>query len=138
MYSKSFQTKRAFSLLELIFALGLLAVGIFSIMAAFSLSMKAASRSARTTEATLILQRLIDEQKIKGYDISIVPPVGEEDTKVPVPFDTNNKGFYYTIEVLENDEQEKWVKKRVTVFWDIYTSQEGIQKTALCHHSETE
>ena len=109
------RNKKGFTLIEVVAALGLLALGLLSIMAAFSISLRTSTRSSHNTEAAMIVQRLAEEEKLKGYDTTEVTPA------VDVPFATN---FSYQYEITEVNREAglnpQWIRKRVTVSWTRY------------------
>ena len=105
--------KNGFSLIEIVAALGLLSIGMLSILAAFSVSMKSTQRSERHTEVTMVLQRLAEEEKLKGYNLVEINPA--------INVDLTNLPYTYTVTVIDQSpgglNDDKWVKKKVQVFW---------------------
>ena len=105
---------RGFTLIEIVASLGILGLGMLSMLAAFSISMKASTRSARYTEATMVLQRIAEQEKIDGYNSAVVVR-----TPVSTLFDTNFD-YFYRIEVPSFSAAEGWAQRRIIVDWVRY------------------
>ena len=76
--------------------------------------MKSTLRSGRNTEAGIILQRMVELEKLAGYDMN---PTGLG--IVPA----TNMQFWYQVDVIAGSAVgDKWVQKRITVAWKRYTS----------------
>ena len=65
-----------FTLVELIIAVGILAVGLVGAIRVFPVGLRASQRSAQISRATLVAQRTIENLKLKAWD-ELVP--GETD-----------------------------------------------------------
>ena len=114
---KKLGEKRGYSLIEITVALGLLAVGLLSILSLFSMGTRTSKRSIYCTEAILVLKSLAEEQKLITNFATAKNPVPETD--VPSKY-TNLKGLKYKIDVVALDSSNpdyKWVQRRVTVFY---------------------
>ena len=61
-------TKCAFTLIEIITALAILAIGLLSILALFPVGFHASKRAADFTQATIFAQDKMEEVKMKGFD----------------------------------------------------------------------
>jgi len=69
------ERQKGFSLLELIIAIGVLAVGLVGILQIFPVGLRASYRSGMVTKATFLAQNRIEEVKIAGFDaITELPP----------------------------------------------------------------
>ena len=103
-----FRSKKGFSLIEVVAALGLMAMGLLSILAAFSITMRTSERSSKYTEATFLLQRIAEEEKLEGYDTN-------NSANVAVAF----MNYPYTFDVTATaDAFSGSVAKKITVKWN--------------------
>jgi prepilin-type N-terminal cleavage/methylation domain-containing protein len=69
------ERQKGFSLLELIIAIGVLAVGLVGILQIFPVGLRASYRSGMVTKATFLAQNKIEEVKIAGFEaITELPP----------------------------------------------------------------
>lgn len=59
---------RGFSLIELVVALGLLAVGLIGVVRLFPVGLRASHRSEVVSKATFLAQQQLEELKLLGYD----------------------------------------------------------------------
>lgn len=67
--------ERGFSLLELIIAVAVLAIGLVGILQIFPVGLRASRRSGMITKAAFLAQNKIEEVKITGFDaIQELPP----------------------------------------------------------------
>ena len=66
---------RGFSLIEIVVAMGLLAVGLIGVIRLFPVGMRASSRSAVVSKAALLAWQRLEELKLRGYAaIAADPP----------------------------------------------------------------
>jgi len=63
------QNKKGFSLLEIIFALAILVIGIVGVLALFPVGLKASKRSGDFTMATVLAQRQMENIKTAGWSV---------------------------------------------------------------------
>jgi len=67
--------RKGFSLLELIIAIAILAVGLVGVMQIFPMGLRASRRSGMITKAAFLAQNRIEEVKMAGFeDITQLPP----------------------------------------------------------------
>ena len=107
---------KGFTLIETVAAIGLLAVGLLSVLAVFSLGMNSTMRSGRYTEATIILQRLAEEEKLKGADNTATVLTDVSSSILP---------YQYQVVVYESSAGE-WVHKRIDLFWQSGSNTESL------------
>jgi hypothetical protein len=82
--------------------------------------MRSSVRATRFTEATTVLQRIADEEKLEAFNTTEegVPPPYPLITAYPAgSIPSNFKEYRYQIDVISSDPGGKWVQKRITVFW---------------------
>jgi Tfp pilus assembly protein PilV len=99
---------KGFSLIEVVASLGVLTIGILSILSLFAMSMQASKRAGYYSAGTFLLQQLAEEEKRKGYDASAVP------AWTPLQYD-NKIPFEYQI---LTSAQALYVQKTVSVRWN--------------------
>ncbi len=61
--------ERAFTLLEIIFALAILIIGVVGVLALFPVGLKASKRGGDFTVATLLAQRQMENIKMAGWSV---------------------------------------------------------------------
>ena len=67
--------KQGFSLLELIIAIAVLAIGLVGILQIFPIGLKASQRAGMMTKASFLAQNKIEDVKLAGFDaITELPP----------------------------------------------------------------
>ncbi|MFA4991187.1 MAG: prepilin-type N-terminal cleavage/methylation domain-containing protein [Candidatus Omnitrophota bacterium] len=67
--------KKGFSLLELIIAIAVLAVGLVGILQIFPIGLRASQRAGMMTKAAFLAQNKIGDVKLAGFDsITALPP----------------------------------------------------------------
>ncbi len=67
--------KRGFSLLELIIAIGVLAIGLVGVLQIFPVGLRASHRAGMLTKAAFLAQNKMEEVKMAGFDaIANIPP----------------------------------------------------------------
>ena len=67
--------KKGFSLLELIIAIGVLAVGLVAVLQIFPVGLRASRRAGMMTKAAFLAQNKLEEAKMAGFDsITALPP----------------------------------------------------------------
>ena len=93
--------KNAFTLLEIVIALAILAIGLIGILSLFPVGFEASRRASMLTEATIHAQQKMEEFKRAGYDYL--------DTTYPTPAPsgytdfTDNSGLAWQVTVAEID-----------------------------------
>ena len=60
--------KEAFTLLEIVIALAILAIGLVGILSLFPVGFEASRRASMLTEATILAQQQMEEFKLAGYN----------------------------------------------------------------------
>jgi prepilin-type N-terminal cleavage/methylation domain-containing protein len=66
---------KGFSLLELIIAIGVLAVGLVGILQIFPIGLRASQRAGMLTKAAFLAQNKIEEVKMSGFEaVTALPP----------------------------------------------------------------
>lgn len=117
--------KKGYSLIEMVAALGLLGVGVLSVLAVFSLGMQSSLRSARYSEASILLQRIAEEEKLEIYNTT--------ETGNPIPATVPNTILPYTYQVLiYGFDLNNWVHKRINVLWQQGNNQESLSTEIFC------
>ena len=66
--------KKGFSLLELIIAIGVLAIGLVGVLQIFPIGLRASYRSGMLTKAAFLAQNKMEEVKMSGFDAIIALP----------------------------------------------------------------
>ena len=67
--------KKGFSLLELIIAIGVLAIGLVGVLQIFPVGLRASYRSGMVTKAAFLAKNKIEEVKMTDFDsITKIPP----------------------------------------------------------------
>jgi len=67
--------KKGFSLLELIIAIAVLAIGLVGVLQIFPVGLRASYRSGMVTKAAFLAQNKIEEAKMAGFDaVAELPP----------------------------------------------------------------
>ncbi|MBU4312589.1 MAG: prepilin-type N-terminal cleavage/methylation domain-containing protein [Candidatus Omnitrophica bacterium] len=107
--------KKGFSLLELIIAVAVLAIGLVGILQIFPVGLRASYRAGMVTKAAFLAQNKIEEIKISGFDaITELPP--------KIPLSGSEGDFEWEIAIdevdlegLESDDDIRQIT--VTVNW---------------------
>ncbi len=68
-------SSRGFSLLEVLFAIGIIAVGILAVVSAVAFGLRGGQQGARVTEGTAYARRLIDE--CRSRNLPFVAPLND-------------------------------------------------------------
>lgn len=67
--------EKGFSLLELIIAIGVLAIGLVGVLQIFPVGLRASQRAGTLTKAAFLAQNKMEEVKVAGFDAIIeLPP----------------------------------------------------------------
>jgi len=107
--------KRGFSLLELIIAIAVLAIGLVGVLQIFPIGLRASQRAGMMTKASFLAQNKIEDVKLAGFDaITELPP--------KIPLSGKDGDFEWAIKidnislegVASSDDMRKVV---VTVIW---------------------
>lgn len=107
--------KKGFSLLELIIAVAVLAIGLVGILQIFPVGLRASYRAGMVTKAAFLAQNKIEEVTISGFDaITELPP------KIPLSGSEGDFEWEIAIEEvdlegLESDDDMRQIT--VTVSW---------------------
>ena len=107
--------KRGFSLLELIIAIAVLAVGLVGVLQIFPIGLRASQRAGIMTKAAFLAQNKIEDIKLAGFDaITELPP------KIPLSgkdgdFEWNIKIDDVNLEGVENTSEMR--KVTVILTW---------------------
>ena len=107
--------KRGFSLLELIIAIAVLAVGLVGVLQIFPIGLRASQRAGIMTKAAFLAQNKIEDIKLAGFDaITELPP------KIPLSgkdgdFEWNIKIDDVNLEGIENSSEMR--KVTVILTW---------------------
>ena len=107
--------KRGFSLLELIIAIAVLAVGLVGVLQIFPIGLRASQRAGMMTKAAFLAQNKIEDVKLAGFDaITELPP------KIPLSgkdgdFEWNIKIDDVNLEGVENSSEMR--KVTVILTW---------------------
>ena len=108
-------SRKGFSLLELIIAVGVLAIGLVGVLQIFPVGLRASQRAGMITRAAFLAQNKIEEVKMAGFDaITELPPKialsgSEDDFEWEIFIDKIDQ------DGLENDDNIR--KITVTVNW---------------------
>ncbi len=107
--------KKGFSLLELIIAVGVLAIGLVGVLQIFPVGLRASYRAGMITKASFIAQNKMEEVKMSGFDaISALPP------KIPLSGEDDDFKWEIFIDDVDLDglESSDDIRKlTVTVSW---------------------
>ncbi|MBU1147185.1 MAG: prepilin-type N-terminal cleavage/methylation domain-containing protein [Candidatus Omnitrophica bacterium] len=107
--------RKGFSLLELIIAVGVLAIGLVGVLQIFPVGLRASYRAGMITKASFIAQNKMEEVKMSGFDaISALPP--------KIPLSGEDDDFKWEIFIDEVDlegleSSDDMLKVTVTVSW---------------------
>jgi len=107
--------KSGFSLLELIIAIAVLAVGLVGVLQIFPIGLRASQRAGMMTKAAFLAQNKIEDVKLTGFDaITELPP------KIPLSgkdgdFEWNIKIDDVNLEGVENSSEMR--KVTVILTW---------------------
>ena len=107
--------KKGFSLLELIIAIAVLAVGLVGVLQIFPIGLRASQRAGMMTKASFLAQNKIEDVKLAGFDaITELPP--------KIPLSGMDGDFEWAIKIdnvsLEGVESQDDMRKVVvTVSW---------------------
>lgn len=107
--------KNGFSLLELIIAIGVLAIGLVGVLQIFPVGLRASQHAGMVTKAAFLAQNKIEEVKMAGFDaVAELPPRiplagAEGDFEWAITIDKLN------LEGLKNSDNIR--KVTVTVTW---------------------
>jgi type IV pilus modification protein PilV len=102
-----------FTLIEVMIALVILAVGLLALMTMQIVSIKANAFSSEMTYASMLAQARFEQLRNTAYD-SIAPTTGFEDD-VPVSADETTKGTSYTVQRKVEDNTPATDMKRITL-----------------------
>ncbi len=107
--------QKGFSLLELIIAIAVLAVGLVGVLQIFPIGLRASQRAGMMTKASFLAQNKIEDVKLAGFDaITELPP--------KIPLSGRDEDFEWAIEIdnilLEGVESSDDMRKVIiTVTW---------------------
>jgi len=107
--------KNGFSLLELVIAIAVLAIGLVGILQVFPIGLRASQHAGMLTKATFLAQTKMEEVKIAGFDaITALPP--------KIPLSGSDGDFEWEILIdkagLEGVEKDEDIRKlSVIVRW---------------------
>lgn len=107
--------RKGFSLLELIIAIGVLAIGLVGILQVFPVGLRASQRAGMLTKAAFLAQNKMEEVKMAGFDaITELPP--------KIPLSGKGGDFEWEIFIDEADldglEKSDDIRKvTVTISW---------------------
>ncbi|MDP8230294.1 MAG: prepilin-type N-terminal cleavage/methylation domain-containing protein [Candidatus Gorgyraea atricola] len=108
-------SRKGFSLLELIIAVGVLAIGLVGVLQIFPVGLRASYRAGMITKASFIAQNKMEEVKMSGFDaISALPP------KIPLSGEDDDFKWEIFIDDVDLDGVESSddiQKVTVTVSW---------------------
>lgn len=107
--------KKGFSLLELIIAIGVLAVGLVGVLQIFPVGLRASQRAGMMTKTAFLAQNKLEEVKMSGFgSITALPPT------IPLAGEDGDFEWEITIDKPElnglND-NDNMRKVTVTVSW---------------------
>ena len=106
---------RGFSLLELIIAIAVLAIGLVGVLQIFPIGLKASQRAGMMTKAAFLAQNKIEDVKLAGFDaITELPP--------KIPLSGRDGDFEWAIKIDEIapegvEASEDMRKITVTLTW---------------------
>ena len=109
------QRKNGFSLLELIIAIAVLAIGLVGILQIFPVGLRASYRSGMLTKAAFLAQNKVEEAKMAGFDaLTELPP------KIPLSGTEGDFDWEISIDDVELDgleSSENMRKLTVVITW---------------------
>ncbi|MBU1006642.1 MAG: prepilin-type N-terminal cleavage/methylation domain-containing protein [Candidatus Omnitrophica bacterium] len=113
-YPKQIGNRKGFSLLELIIAIGVLAIGLVGVLQIFPVGLRASQRAGTLTKAAFLAQNKMEEVKMAGFDaIAELPP--------KIPLSGSDPDFEWEIFIddvaldgIESDDNMRKVKVKVT------------------------
>jgi prepilin-type N-terminal cleavage/methylation domain-containing protein len=107
--------KKGFSLLELIIAIAVLAIGLVGVLQIFPIGLRASQRASMLTKASFLAQNKIEDVKLAGFDaITELPP--------KIPMSGKDGDFEWAVKIdeasLEGIESSGDIRKiTVTITW---------------------
>ena len=107
--------RKGFSLLELIIAIAVLAIGLVGVLQIFPIGLKASQRAGMMTKAAFLAQNKIEDVKLAGFDAIVeLPP--------KIPLSGRDGDFEWAVKIediaLEGVESSDDIRKViVTVSW---------------------
>ncbi|MFH1854752.1 MAG: prepilin-type N-terminal cleavage/methylation domain-containing protein [Candidatus Omnitrophota bacterium] len=108
--------KKGFSLLELIIAIGVLAIGLVGVLQIFPVGLRASQRAGMITKAAFLAQNKMEEVKMAGFDaITELPP------KIPLAGSDSDFEWGIAIDKVDLnglDNSDNIRKVIVTINWD--------------------
>ena len=107
--------ERGFSLLELIIAVGVLAIGLVGVLQIFPVGLRASKRAGTITRAAFLAQNKMEEVKMAGFDA-----ITELPTRIPLSGSESDFEWEIFIEEVELDGLESsddMRKVMITVTW---------------------
>jgi len=108
-------SSKGFSLLELIIAIAVLAIGLVGVLQIFPIGLRASQRAGMMTKASFLAQNKIEDVKLAGFDaIAELPP--------KIPLSGKDGDFEWVVKIdnvsLEGVESQDDMRKiTVTINW---------------------
>jgi len=109
------KANKGFSLLELIIAIAVLAIGLIGVLQIFPVGLRASQRAGMMTKASFLAQNKIEDVKLAGFDaITELPP--------KIPLSGKDGDFEWSVKIgnvsLEGVESSRDMRKIiVTISW---------------------
>ncbi len=109
------KSNKGFSLLELIIAIAVLAIGLVGVLQIFPIGLRASQTAGMLTKASFLAQNKIEDIKLAGFDAIIeLPP--------KIPMSGKDRDFEWTVKIdeasLEGIESGGDIRKvMVTITW---------------------
>lgn len=107
--------KRAFTLLEIIISLGILAIGMVGILALYPVGFYASGRAANMIQTATLGTQVLEATKLLDYDDALLLEGSHTESLPGVDWQDARFGYSYKVDIINPTIKLKQIT--VTVFW---------------------